>query len=286
MAELILATGRHMPRDAPENELLAAALAELGITAAVRPWDEPLDWADARLVLVRTTWDYYTRLDDFLAWARRVDRRTALRNTAAILEWNSHKRYLLHLAEAGVPVIPTTLLPRNATAAGHAEALARHDGGEVVIKPAVSAGARGALRVRASEPAAAEHLAMLTRAGDALVQPFVPSVATAGESSLIFFGDRFSHAVRKVPAGGDYRVHEGYGGSVEPYRPSADEMNAARAALAAAPAPPTYARVDLVTGPDGPAVMELELIEPELFLPHHEGAAARYARHLAEVLRS
>jgi glutathione synthase/RimK-type ligase-like ATP-grasp enzyme len=117
------------------------------------------------------------------------------------------------------------------------------------------------------------------------VQPFAESILSRGESSLVFFGGTFSHAVRKVPASGEYRIHEHHGGSVLPHTPSPAELAAADAALAAAPAATSYARVDLVELPDGPAVMELELVEPELFLFHDPTAPARYAAHLASLLR-
>jgi hypothetical protein len=273
-----------MPRPTPENELLLTSLARLGVKACVQPWDEPLRWETLGMVVVRTTWDYYTRLDEFLGWARWVDTLTSLRNPVATLEWNSHKRYLLRLGAAGVPVPPTTLIPRHAPATRLGSVLGRHGDSDVVLKPAVAIGARGALRAPADSAVAANHLATLASAGDVLVQPLVDSVLTRGESSLVFFGGQFSHAVRKVPAKGDYRVHERYGGVVRPHTPSDAELAVARAALTAAPSLPMYARVDLVELAGGPAVMELELIEPELFLPYHPDAADRYAREIADLI--
>ncbi|MCF6524073.1 RimK family alpha-L-glutamate ligase [Streptomyces sp. JJ36] len=285
MPDIVLATGRTMPRPVPENDALVTALAEQGLHAEIRPWDEPLDPAATApgMILVRSTWDYSTRREQFLAWARDTERRTLLRNPAPLLEWNSHKGYLPRLAGAGVPVVPTALVPYDAPDAARTTALAAHDGGDVVIKPAVSVGGIGALRAPAAAPEAAEHLASLVRTGDALVQPFAPAVTT-GETSLVFFGDRFSHAVRKIPAEGEFRVHERYGGTVAPHTPSPAELAAAETALKAAPTAPVYARVDLVALPEGPAVMELELIEPELFLFQHPQAPERYARHLAALL--
>ena len=145
-----------------------------------------------------------------------------------------------------------------------------------MVKPAVSSGSRGAGRFEAGDPGAAGHLAALVADRDALVQPYVPSVAERGERSLIFFGGRFSHAVDKIPARGDYRVQEMYGGRYRRHQPTPPEMAAAERALAAAPADALlYARVDLVEGGDGPLVMELELIEPELFLGFDRGRARR-----------
>ncbi|MEY9845299.1 RimK family alpha-L-glutamate ligase [Streptacidiphilus sp. MAP5-3] len=288
MPDIALLTGRTMPRDVPENDLLVDELRQLGIRAEVHPWDEPLDWPSFGLALVRTTWDYWDRLEEFLSFADHADGRTALRNPAQVIRWNCHKGYLVELAGHGVPSIPTQVLRRGADGRAVDAALAafreQHGEVEVVAKPAVSAGARGALRALPSAPGTAAHLADLLERGDALLQPLVESILTRGETSLIFFGEEYSHAVRKVPAQGEYRIHEHHGGTVQAHSPSDAELATARAALAAAPAATAYGRVDLVELPSGPAVMELELIEPELFLPYADGATTRYARHLAALL--
>jgi glutathione synthase/RimK-type ligase-like ATP-grasp enzyme len=288
VTDIVLLTGRTMPREVPENDLLVGELRALGVTAEIHPWDEALDWSGYGLALVRSTWDYWDRLDEFLAWAERTDQQTALRNPAEVIAWNHHKGYLPALGEQGIHVIPTALLTRGSDRARVDAVLAefreRHGDVEIVGKPAVSAGARGALRARVDAPETAAHLEGLVADGDALLQPLVDSVLTRGETSLIFFGSEFSHAVRKVPAPGEYRIHEHHGGTVQEHVPTEAELAVARAALAAAPAPVAYGRVDLVELADGPAVMELELIEPELFLPYAAGATTRYARHLAELL--
>ncbi|MEY9840945.1 RimK family alpha-L-glutamate ligase [Streptacidiphilus sp. EB103A] len=284
MADIALLTGRTMPREVPENGLLVAELGRLGVTVEIHPWDEPLDWAGFGLAVVRTTWDYWSRSEEFAAWAERTARLTTLRNPVEVLLWNSHKGYLVELAAAGVPVVPTRLVPRGASDAERGRVLLAFGDDEVVLKPAVSAGARGALRSLAADDVSAAHLAELTGVGDALVQPFAESVLARGETSLVFFDGAFSHAVRKIPAAGEYRIHLHHGGSVQQYAPDAAELAVAAAALAAAPAATSYARVDLVQLPGGPAVMELELIEPELFLPTAPAAAGRYARVLADLL--
>jgi glutathione synthase/RimK-type ligase-like ATP-grasp enzyme len=178
-------------------------------------------------------------------------------------------------------VVPTRIVARGDGAdpvlAGYA------DDDVVVIKPAVSAGALDTERLAAGSPRAAAHLERLAAEGDVLVQPFLPQVHQ-GEISLVHFDGRFSHAVRKVPAAGDYRVHEYYGGTTRRHRPSTAELRLAEQVLAAAPAPTAYARIDLVagSGSDGPLVMEAELIDPELFLRHEPKAAQRFARVLSD----
>lgn len=281
MPDVVLVTGRDMPHG-PEAEtpLLLTELRARGVDAVIEPWGSE-DSAAAPLVVIRTTWDYTSCLDDFLAWARSAAAGTRLVNPVKIIEWNAHKRYLLDLAYAAVPVLPTVLVDAGSDEAALRSVLDEHEG-EVVIKPAVSVGANGAIRATAASRVAIEHLAALTASGDALIQPFEPSVA-AGEVSLIYLGGTFSHAARKVPAPGDYRVQTFYGGMNAPYEPSADELDVGRAALAAIDTDVTYARVDLVMSERGPVLMELELIEPQLFLEYGD-AASTYADVLSSLL--
>lgn len=272
---IALVTGSTMAKPDPETHLLVAALAHDGVQADVLPWDADVDWAAYPLVVVRTPWDYFSRLDEFLAWLSRTDKLTAVVNPPELIRWNSHKRYLAELAAQGVPTVPTLWVER-----GAGDGLQRLQGqgwGEVVVKPAVSIGAIGALRTRATDPACAMHLAALAASGDVMVQPYLPSVAEEGEVSLIHFGGVFSHAIRKRPAAGDFRVQDMYGGTVHSHRPDLAEEELAAQVLACLPSPTVYARTDIVRVGDMPALMEIELIEPELFLGADAGAAARFA---------
>jgi glutathione synthase/RimK-type ligase-like ATP-grasp enzyme len=278
--DIVLATAAELPKPDRDSPLLVEALSELGLTAVVRPWDERADWGAARLVVSRTPWDYHLRANEFAAWARDVARRTRLENPVDVLLWNSHKAYLIDLERAGVPVVPTVLVRQDADDATRAAALRGHD--EVVVKPAIGGGAVGALRAPAADPATNEHLRALTAYGEVLVQPFQPSVLRSGECSLIYFDANFSHAVRKLPAEGDYRVQDRHGGSVHAHDPTPRELAVAQATLAVAPSATSYARIDLIDGEAGPTVMEAELIEPELFLPDDPAAAGRFAQVLAQ----
>lgn len=280
-ARIALATGTDMPVPDPETHLLTDALAHLGIAADRVPWQADRPWADYSLVVSRTPWDYFTQLPAFLDWVRRTAGQTHFLNPAAVIEWNCHKAYLRRIAELGIPTVPTLWLDRGQR--NGASRLRDNGWGQVVIKPAVSIGAIGALRGDARDAACAAHLNGLLAEGDAMVQPFVASIAEAGEASLVFFGGRFSHAIRKLPQPGDFRVQEIYGGTVHSYSPTAAELELAAAALALTPEPTTYARVDVVWYGGVPVVMELELIEPELFLAM-DGAATRFAEALAERL--
>lgn len=279
---IALVTGAEMAKPDPETHYLVAALAQLGVAADIVPWDAPVDWAAWPLVVVRTPWDYFRRLPEFLAWAERTRRLARFVNPYEVIDWNSHKQYLRGLAEAGIATVPTLWLDHGC---GDARArLAARGWGEVVVKPAVSIGAIGALRAEALDPACLEHLDRLVAEGDVMVQPFVASVAEAGEVSLVYFGGRFSHAIRKQPAPGDFRVQDMYGGTVHPHQPTAAELAVADAVLARTPAPTTYARIDLVEFDGAPALMEAELIEPELFLGATPEAAMNFARVLAGMV--
>ena len=275
---IALVTGAEMAKPDPETHYLVAALAELGVEADVLPWDSPVDWAAWPLVVVRTPWDYFRRLPEFLAWAEATHQLTRFVNPYAVIAWNCHKQYLRGLAADGIPTVPTLWLDQGCADA-RAQLKAR-GWGEVVVKPAVSIGAIGALRADAADSACLAHLDRLVADGDVMVQPFVTSVAEAGEVSLVYFGGRFSHAIRKQPAAGDFRVQDMYGGTVHAHQPTDAELAVADAVLARTPAPTTYARIDLVEFAGAPALMEAELIEPELFL----GATAEAAMNFARVL--
>lgn len=281
---IVLVTGAEMAKPDPETPHLVAALAQLGVEADVVPWSAPVDWAAWPLVVVRTPWDYFRRLPEFLAWAEATHQLTRFVNPFAVIDWNCHKQYLRELAAEGISTVPTLWLDK-----GCADApaqLAARGWGEVVVKPAVSIGAIGALRAMASDPACLAHLDSLVADGDVMVQPFVTSVAEAGEVSLVYFGGHFSHAIRKQPAAGDFRVQDMYGGTVHPHQPTGAELALAEAVLARTPAPTTYARIDLVEFAGAPALMEAELIEPELFLGATPEAAMNFARVLRDALRA
>ncbi|WP_327299885.1 MULTISPECIES: hypothetical protein [unclassified Streptomyces] len=262
-----------------ENLLLLAALTERGVKARVEAWDAPeqvAGWSTADLVTVRTTWDYTWRRDEFLAWAKHVDTVTVLQNPLAVMEWNSHKRYLVELARAGVPVVPTTLIP----AGGPHDPLGPDP---VVMKPAVAAGGRGAYLGPGHDLDGT--LTDLLSQGDVLIQPVVESIAAEGEISLVKIGDTWSHAVRKIPAADGFLVQESHGGRLEGYEATPRELEVAQSALACSPAPVHAARVDLVRIAGEPVVMELELIEPDLFLRRSPREADRLADALLPNLQ-
>jgi glutathione synthase/RimK-type ligase-like ATP-grasp enzyme len=246
----------------PEVHDAAAALRAEGVSADVVSWDEDLDWRAYQLVVVRTPWDYFARVTEFLAWAAQVERHTALINPADALRWNSHKGYLAEFTAKGVPTVPTLMVPGPSTDV--ADQIREVPWEEIVVKPAVDGGARHAWRGRRDDPALSRVAERLTDHGDIVVQPFVPAIVD-GERSLVYLGGRFSHAVRKVPKAGDYRSQRHLGGTEVDHQPNSAELRVALAAMEAAPGRLSYARVDLVDWQDAPVLIELEVIEPDLF---------------------
>ena len=241
----------------------AEVLRQAGAKVTARPWTQPGDLSPFDLVLPLVAWGYHFDVPRWHALLDRLEQDgVPTLNPVPLLRWNSDKCYLAELADKGLPVVPTLLVEAIDEAALDE---ARTDFGEtLVIKPPVSAAADGTHLLRPGDP-----LPEAARGQAMMVQPYLPSVAEEGEYSLLLFGGRFSHAIVKRPKPGDYRVQPHLGGREEPCPAPDDAVEIAEAALAAAPAAAAYARVDLVRGLDGKlAVIELELIEPSLWLEH------------------
>ena len=256
---------------------LVRALRDAGAEAVAVPWDDPgTDWSAFDLVVIRSTWDYSWRAGEFVAWAQKCGAVTRLANPAEVVRWNTDKRYLGDLAAAGVSVVRTRYL-----APGEAPALPGDH--EYVVKPASGAGSRYAARYTPDDhDTAVRHLARMHEEGlTAMVQPYLAGIDVSGERALQFFGGRFLHACRKgavLAPGTAYDDAKVAHPDLVPWTPTSAELAVAERALAAVPDAPEllYARVDLVDGADGqPQVMELELVEPNLFLDLHPGSAPR-----------
>jgi len=281
-----LLTCEDYPNLYDDDRLLVAALADIGIEPHPAIWSDPrIDWPAFDAIVIRNPWDYFMRVDEFRAWFRaRVAAGANLMNSHEIIEWNFDKRYLQDLAAAGASVIPTIVVGKGTHA--DVDALAREKGWEeVVIKPSISGSAYLTFRFRVED--AAKHqddVARILSDRDLLIQPFLPEILTDGELSLLFFDGEFSHAIRKIPKRGDYRVQFNHGGTDENADVREEWIEGARACIAAAPALPTYARVDGVIHHGKFLLMELEVFEPLMFLARHPQAPARFARAIARRL--
>ena len=276
---------RDLVESAGDDAALLAALDRAGIDATPQRWDDPdVDWAGFDAVVVRTTWDYDHRRDEFVAWARAVEAATRLWNPADVVRWNTHKGYLIELEDRGVPVVPTAWLGQGDTVDLHALA---HDRrwDAVVVKPAVAAGARGLSIVDTHPGDGQAAMDALLGTGDVMVQPLLRRVASDGELSLVCLEGRYSHAVRKLPRDGDLRIHLEYGGTYVPEDPSDDLVALAEWVVDATGHDLLYARVDLIPDDDGTwQVGEVEATEPSLYLDRVEGAADRMAAAIATRL--
>jgi hypothetical protein len=292
---IALATAAEFADLDEDGPALVAALSRLGLHGEPAVWTDPrVDWSAYDLVVVRSTWDYHHRRDEFVAWAERVAEVSRLANPAPVVRWNTDKTYLRALAAAGLPVVPTEWLEPGDTFVVPA--------GEYVVKPAVSAGSKDTNRYRSGdhdELAVAHVHALLAAGRTVMVQPYLEAVDSAGETALLYLGDELSHAIRKGPllspamdpVAGAYAEEE-----IVPRDPAPAERSVAEQVLdALAGVAPhdrsdlLFARVDLVPGPDGrPVLLELELTEPSLFLVHDGSAgtvaAARFAAAIATAV--
>ena len=272
MLDVALATFAELPDGWVDDHPLVDALTDRGLSTAFVCWDDPdARWASAGIVVLRSTWDYHRRLNAFLGWADFVGSVTRLCNPPSIVRWNSHKRYLIELAERGVRTVPTQLL-----LAGEPTTLGP---GAHIIKPAVSVGAERTIR-----NATQADLDALVATDDVLVQPYLAEVETAGELSIVCVNGQVTHVVRKLPAAGDFRAQEQHGASFDSVPVETAHEAIAQAALEGVDDTPLYARVDVVPVEGELQVMELELIEPTLWLRWHPPAAEALADAIAARL--
>lgn len=279
---IALATCVTLPTWEADDHPLHDALAARGVEVVHAVWsDESLDWSSFDACLVRTTWDYPEHHAAFLAWAERVGGVTALHNPLDVIRRNTHKSYLRDLEAAGAPIAPTVWLPRGERA-DLAAILSERRWERAFIKPAVGLAAWRTMRVAATDgelDAAQAHLDELLECDDVLLQPYLERVETDGELSVIFVDGAVTHAVRKIPVPGDYRVQDDFGASDEPATLTEGERDLARRVMAAAGAGGLlYGRVDFLRDSNGSLVVtEVELVEPSLFFRHAPHAAERLA---------
>ena len=261
----------------PDDRLLMVELQARGLTVSIETWSDPdAQWDASRLCIVRSTWDYHERYEEFIAWIERATSLTILKNDPHVLRWNAHKSYLKELERLGVPIVPTTWVSRGEPC-DLGELAEERGWRDMVLKPARGAAAHQVALVRrdaASFAAGQAQFGDLAQTQDVLVQPYLRSVEDWGERALIFFRGHYSHAVLKKPF--DTVLVVGTRSSlVEPKR---EELDIAERALAAVPGRPLYARVDLLRDDENRVcVNEVELIEPGLYLGVHEPARRHFA---------
>ncbi len=285
-ARIALVTTRDLEVIDADEEALLEALPSAEVVA----WEEPIDWSVYDLVLLRSTWNYTDHLDEFLEWATAVSRVTRLLNPLDVIRWNTDKRYLSDLANAGIPVVPTVFVTHADLVTADAVA------GKVVVKPTVGAGSKGAALFDGDPEGARVHAeALLAQGKIVMIQPYLDNVDTQGETALVFVGGEFSHAARKAAIlsremswstgiYADEKVQAAEASDAE--RELAARILAALPGIVPAASDLAYARIDLLPTPNGPVVLELELTEPSLFLGLDPAAPARAATAFSRIART
>lgn len=279
MTEVLLAVDAATAALTADDRILRDALRRRGRACRPFVWGTPPP-PGCRMI-IRSTWDYVDRPEQFMRWLGDLDAAGAdVHNSTALLRWNMHKAYLVELADRDVPVVPTVLVERE-TGWSLDEVLDENGWTDAVIKPAIGASARLTVHVgRLGRVEAAAHFERLLRADDALVQTFLPSVVGDGELSIVAIGGEVTHAVVKRPAAGDWRVQREFGGTTALVAVTQEHVDTAARVLGALDEQPTYARIDLLRERDELLLVELELIEPELFF----GLAPESATRLVDVV--
>lgn len=284
-----------------ESVYLHEALTKRGFKSKIVCWDDPdIEWEKANLVISRTTSTYFSDPPSFLKWAQRVEETSTLWNTSPVMEWNHHKRYLMQLQKNGVPMPETILIPQN-TDKPMDSILELVPWDDFVMKPCIAAGSGGLRRFSKDSPGLETHFRNLNKHGfkqvysfgeyefipcDTLVQPYIPEIIEYGEASLIFFGGRYSHSMIKKVKRGDFRAHPIFGAEVREHDPSDEEIRVGVHCLDAVGYPTEYARIDMIPTESMPLVIEVELIDPNLFFDHLPETIESFADHIENFLNN
>jgi glutathione synthase/RimK-type ligase-like ATP-grasp enzyme len=277
---LALCTSSEFPALFDDEGALPARLAAAGLDTEVVIWSDPaVDWSRFDRVIIRSTWDYFTRIDEFRAWLDRMQAANVpLWNPAALVRWNLDKHYLAELQARGVAVLPTRYVDAPASLAA---LVAEAGWSEAILKPAISGGSWRTHRfVAADAPSLQADLDGIVSAGGALVQPFAREIVDEGEWSFLFFAGEFSHSIIKTPAARDFRVQPKFGGTFRAVAAPPALRAQADAVLAQLPIKPLYARIDGIRRGDQFLLMEVEVIEPYLYLPADPASPDRFVRAL------
>lgn len=264
-----------------EDQLVMQALEQRGFHVGRKSWADPdFDWSSTKAAIFRTTWDYFDRFDEWQKWLKKVSAQTRLINSYEMARWNMDKHYLGELLEKGIHIPETRYVGIGEQTT--LQALYKETGwSDAILKPCIAGSARHTYRLDLSEPGHLETTFQELIAKEAMmIQPFQHNILEGGEISLMIIGGQFTHAVIKRAKPGDFRVQDDHGGTVALYEPTSEEITFAQKAVAALPETAPYARVDIIKDNEGRhALIELELIEPELwfrFKPEAAGVLADY----------
>ncbi len=285
MKNVALVTYSDEPELTTDDALLIEPLESLGIKVHAAPWDVPCRWEQFDLIVLRSTWGYHKKLNEFTNWIKSLESRgLPVQNPAALMLWNTDKHYLLDLKKQGFNVMPGIIVEQDNPIA-LADALRQNNWNDAVFKPVISASAF--LTHRTSLDKAESDQVMFEEAlshSAVLVQPFAEEVVSEGEWSLIFFDGAYSHSVLKIPKGGEFRTQPSLGGQLAQVVPPKSLINEAEEIVKSLPQQPLYARVDGINSDDHLVVMELELIEPALWIGSSQDAPERMAAAISNAV--
>jgi glutathione synthase/RimK-type ligase-like ATP-grasp enzyme len=269
-----------------EDKLVRAALEKEGLNVDRTSWDDKRDWTTSHIILIRAIWDYFHRWNEFSQWLERTQDKVISINPFKLIRWNAHKFYLKELSRSGVRIPPTLFIKSGVgqSLEGHLKAV---DWKDVVLKPAISGAGRHTYKFSKDSASEFEGIfSQLLAEEDVLLQEFQPSIQERGEAALMFIDGQFTHAVLKRAKRGDFRVQDDFGGTVEEYVPTREEVELARKIIALCPEPALYGRVDLFWNTAGDVLLgELEVIEPEMWFRYHPSAADLLAKAVAKRVK-
>ncbi|MBC6365180.1 RimK family alpha-L-glutamate ligase [Algoriphagus sp. AK58] len=279
-------TGAYDTNTIDEDKLLSEILTELGVSHEIQAWSDPnVDWSSFSLLLIKSTWDYFDFYPEFLLWIEKIKALgIPVLNDLDIVRWNSSKDYLLEIESQGFPTIAGVMLEKGSKPTLD-QIQKKVNSDTIVVKPLVSGGAKNTLRIPVSEWSNFEEkVTELVKEEAFLAQPYVKEVSEVGEYSLIFFNQQFSHAVLKTPAKSDFRVQHYYGGTIQEIQPDSSLLEPAQKLIDTFGKGTLYGRVDGVLIDGVFYLMELELIEPYLFLGLSDKAIPNYREALKRRL--
>jgi len=279
-------TNQYIQNILDERMYLQKALESKGLTVNCTYWDDPdYDWSQTKAIVFRTIWDYFERYEEFALWLEHVKTKTRLINPYHLIQWNIDKHYLADLERQGIAIVPTVFVDSGKHQSLN-EVCEEQGWDDVVIKPAIAGGAFETYKVKQKERLDYEdRFEKLVNDRDMLIQPFIKSITTRGEASLMLFGGQYTHAILKKTKTGDYRVQDDFGGTVHFYQPTQEEITFAEAVFACCDPMPAYGRADIVWDEDENILLgELEIIEPELWVRNYPESAEAFANSILKHL--
>jgi glutathione synthase/RimK-type ligase-like ATP-grasp enzyme len=284
---LAFVTYRDKPDFAPDDQFLVQYLKTKNVKVSPVVWDDPdADWLAWDAVIIRSTWDYYKRPAEFSVWLNNIEAMGCrIFNPISVMRWNMNKKYFIRFSEDGILLPSFEFCPRN-TSVALTQLMKKNEWQKAVVKPAVSAGSFNTW-VTTAESAPADQATLVSQIseGDVIVQKFMDEILTGGEISLLFFNKEFSHAVRKNAKPGDFRIQTQFGGTVTPITPDTKVLKQAVNIVNRIEEPLLYARVDGIESGGNFYLMELELIEPVLYVDGNERACENFYTALISMVK-